>query len=52
MIICEIYRCDTCRCEFYYPIKANSSATADSTVWCPKCGSSNVQRGGAASQAG
>ena len=44
MIFCDLYRCDNCGCEFYYPISTgNDNATSDNTVYCPKCGSNSCQ---------
>jgi len=40
-VLCNIYKCNNCGCEFCYPIKIHSdSATEDSSVKCPKCGHS------------
>ena len=42
MFPCEEYVCNDCGCEFYFPMgKLSTSATKDTTVTCPKCGSTN-----------
>ena len=44
MILCESYTCNSCDCKFYSPIELGSdSATVDSSVYCPKCGSGSYK---------
>lgn len=45
MIPCDVYICNNCDCEFYFPTDFNpTDATLDHTIICPRCNSHNCNK--------
>lgn len=46
MFVCDIYKCNKCECEFYYPTSDRITSATESVYApiCPKCGSEDCNR--------